>query len=544
MKAIVDIETDGLDPTQIFCIVARSYNTGDTRQWVGDECKEFGDWSKRIDTFIMHNGVSFDGPVLNKFTGSDIKIDQIRDTMIESQLFDPNREHNLKSWGNFFKHPKGEHNDFTQYSEQMLRYCYKDTAVTKETAVYLEENKDFSSQSYELERSVRSIIDQQQKNGFAFDIRNGTLLLSRLQDELDSYNKQAQEEIEPTIVELKTKTKTIPFNIGSSPQCADRLMKRGWKPSVFTDKGAVKMDEKVLESITHPDCKDLAVMFARYRLLVKRVAFLKAWVEACSDENRVHGKVFTLSTVTGRMSHSKPNMAQVPSVSSPYGKECRQLWTVSNPETHQLVGTDASGLEFRCLAHYINSKDFTNAVLEGDIHSYNQKKANLSTRDQAKTFIYALLYGAGPAKIGKIVGGRRKEGEKLLQDFQKEIPSLKKLRSQVDEASKGGSIKGLDGRMIKIRHQHAALNTLLQGGGAIICKQWLVEMDKEIRKTGLDAKLVASVHDEYQFEVAKPDIKKFTEITKSSIHRTTEILDLNIPLDSEYKVGNNWAETH
>ena len=139
------------------------------------------------------NGVSFDGPVLNKFTGSDIKIDQIRDTMIESQLFDPNREHNLKSWGNFFKHPKGEHNDFTQYSEQMLRYCYKDTAVTKETAVYLEENKDFSSQSYELERSVRSIIDQQQKNGFAFDIRNGTLLLSRLQDELDSYNKQAQE---------------------------------------------------------------------------------------------------------------------------------------------------------------------------------------------------------------------------------------------------------------------------------------------------------------------------------------------------------------
>ena len=182
--------------------------------------------------------------------------------------------------------------------------------------------------------------------------------------------------------------------------------------------------------------------------------------------------------------------------------------------------------------------------MEGDIHSYNQKKANLSTRDQAKTFIYALLYGAGPAKIGKIVGGRRKEGEKLLQDFQKEIPSLKKLRSQVDEASKGGSIKGLDGRMIKIRHQHAALNTLLQGGGAIICKQWLVEMDKEIRKTGLDANLVASVHDEYQFEVAKPDIKKFTEITKSSIHRTTEILDLNIPLDSEYKVGNNWAETH
>ena len=124
------------------------------------------------------------------------------------------------------------------------------------------------------------------------------------------------------------------------------------------------------------------------------------------------------------------------------------------------------------------------------------------------------------------------------------MPSLRILRSNIQEAAKEGNIKGLDGRRLQIRHEHAALNTLLQGAGAIVCKQWLVEMDKKIRKAGLDAKLVASVHDEYQFEVAKPDIKRFSQITKDAIYKTQKVFDFKCELDSDYKVGNNWAETH
>jgi len=244
------------------------------------------------------------------------------------------------------------------------------------------------------------------------------------------------------------------------------------------------------------------------------------------------------------MAHHKPNMAQVPAVYSPYGKECRSLWTVSNPETHQLVGTDASGLELRCLAHYLDSKLFTEEVLTGDIHTANQKAAGLKTRDQAKTFIYAFLYGAGATKIGKIVGGSSRIGRELIEKFLKNIPPLKELRTNIQEAAQSGMIKGLDGRRLHIRSDHAALNTLIQGAGAVVCKQWLVEMDKRIRRSGLDAKLVASVHDEYQFEVAKPDVESFGKITKEAISSTQEILNFKCDLDSSHKVGSNWSETH
>ena len=318
-------------------------------------------------------------------------------------------------------------------------------------------------------------------------------------------------------------------------------MELGWKPTRYTDKDNIIVNEDVLSRIKKiPE----AEMFNRYFLLQKRTGLLKAWIKECDENDRVHGKVLTLRTVTGRMAHHSPNMAQVPAGYSPYGKECRELWTVSNPETHQLVGTDASGLELRCLAHYMDDASFTNEVLTGDVHTANQRAAGLKTRDQAKTFIYAFLYGAGAAKIGKVVGRGSGAGQQLIKKFLTNMPALRVLRSNIKEAAKRGYIKGLDGRLLQIRYEHAALNTLLQGAGAIICKQWLVEMDRRITKAGLDVQLVASVHDEYQFEVARPDIQRFTQITKDAMYQTQKVFSFRCDLDSDYKVGNNWAETH
>ncbi len=245
------------------------------------------------------------------------------------------------------------------------------------------------------------------------------------------------------------------------------------------------------------------------------------------------------------MAHHGPNMAQVPAIYSPYGKECRSLWTVSNTDTHSLVGTDASGLEIRCLAHYMDNAKFTDIVLSGDVHTANQQAAGLKTRDQAKTFIYAFLYGAGAAKIGKIVGGDADVGQRLISKFLSNMSALKVLRENIQERIKDhNTIRGLDGRMLYIRSPHAALNTLIQGAGAIICKQWLIQMDKRINQLGIDAKLVASVHDEYQFEVLKSDVKRFTKITKESMWDTQRIFNFKCDLDCDYKIGKTWAETH
>jgi len=170
--------------------------------------------------------------------------------------------------------------------------------------------------------------------------------------------------------------------------------------------------------------------------------------------------------------------------------------------------------------------------------------AGLSNRDQAKTFIYAFLYGAGPAKIGTVVGAGAKRGQQLITNFLRNMPQLKRLRDNITKASQVGTVKALDGRQLHIRSSHASLNTLLQGAGAIICKQWLVHMDERIRAKGIDAKLVASVHDEYQFEVSKKDTTIFGQITKDAMKDTEATLNVKCPLDCEYKVGNTWAETH
>jgi DNA polymerase I-like protein with 3'-5' exonuclease and polymerase domains len=542
-RAIVDIETDGLDATKIHCIVASSFDGKQKEVWVEDECYQFGQWSKQIDQFIMHNGISFDAPILNRLTGSNIKLSQVRDTLIESQLYNPIRDggHSLQSWGERLGYNKGDYNDFTTFSKEMLEYCQRDTELTRKVASVLSgEGSSFSDRSYELERKVRAIVDQQERNGFAFNIKQATIFLAQLEDEQYKLEEQAQEMFEPTKVELKTKTKYIPFNIASRKQIADRLIEKGWKPKKFTDKGNIIVSEEILSKLNMPE----AQMFSRYFLLQKRTGLLKSWIQECEEDDRVRGRVMTLRTVTGRMAHNSPNMAQVPATYSPYGKECRELWTVSNPDTHVLIGTDASGLELRCLAHYMNDSNFTKEVLTGDVHTANMKAAGLTNRDQAKTFIYAFLYGAGPAKIGKVVGGSAKHGKILITRFLKNMPALDRLRKMVTKASESGTVKALDGRLLHIRSPHASLNTLLQGAGAIVCKQWLVYMDERIRSEGIDAKLVASVHDEYQFEVSKEDTEVFGQITKDAMKETEETLDMRCPLDCEYKVGNTWAETH
>ena len=430
----------------------------------------------------------------------------------------------------------------------MLEYCKQDVNVTQKLGMALEEEgKDFSDRSYNLERQVRSIVDKQQENGFAFDIMGAMILEANLSDELYKLEEKAQDMF-PAKVEKRVSEKTgkplkdkiTEFNIASRIHIAERLEEMGVKFTEHTETGRAVINETVLDRIDLPE----AQMFSRYFLLQKRTGLLRSWIQECSDQDRVHGRVLTLRTITGRMAHHKPNMAQVPAVYSPYGKECRELWTISNPDTYQLVGTDASGLELRCLAHYMGDEKFTNEVLTGDVHTANQKAAGLQTRDQAKTFIYAFLYGAGPSKIGTVVGGSWAEGEELIAKFLKNMPKLNTLRNNVAKAAMSGKITGLDGRKLHIRHEHAALNTLLQGAGAIVCKQWLVEMDRMIWEHGLDAKLVASVHDEYQFEVAKPDIDSFTKVTKEAMKTTQEILNFKCDLDCDYKVGNNWAETH
>jgi DNA polymerase-1 len=554
MKCILDIETNGFlnEATNVHCIVAYDIDGKKPYVFKGDECRvRFPNFARNVSQFIMHNGLSFDAPMLNKLCGTKIKDNSILDTLILSQLFNPMRDggHSLESWGERFEFPKGSIENFDYYTEDMLEYCKQDVNITYKLYNYLkEEGSKFSKRSIDLEHRIRKIINDQENFGFYLDIPYATTFMASLQDRSQNIYNQLQEVFPPIVTTGRVHKRSgkplkdiiEPFNPASRKQIGERLMELGWEPTKKTDKGNVIVDEDVLSTIDMDEAK----LISEYLLLQKRHTQIASWVEAVKTDGRVHGRVLTLRTVTGRMAHTSPNMAQVPAVYSPFGKECRSCWTVQNPETHSLVGTDASGLELRGLAHFMDDQNFVNEILNGDVHTANQKMAGLQNRDQAKTFIYALMYGAGAAKIGLIVGGNSKTGENLISKFMRNMPKFNLLKKKLTEASESGMIRGLDGRLLHIRSSHASLNTLIQGSGAVICKQWLVQMIDKIQESGVDAKLVASVHDEYQFEVANDDTEKFGEITNTAIKEVQDIYDLKCPLDSEFKIGKNWAETH
>lgn len=547
-RLAVDIETDDLNATVIHCIAAEDVDSGQVFTFHGDSVSSFPALAEQYDMFIMHNGISFDAPVLNRLTGSNIKLNQVRDTLILSQLIDPSIDggHSLDAWGSRLGFPKLEFSDFSTFSDEMLKYCVNDVRLTVKLYTHLVSKlKKFSAKSIQLEHTIRAIVDQQERNGFKLNIREASCLVAKLSEEASQIEEEMQQIFPPIVEERysektgnRLKDKVTVFNPGSRQQIADRLMEKGWKPVNFTPTGHPIVDEGTLNNVQIPEAQKIA----HYLLLQKRVSQIKSWLDVVQDDGKVHGRVITLKAITGRMAHHSPNMAQIPAVYSPYGKECRAVWTTTSPK-YKLLGCDASSLELRCLAHYMGDASFTEEVVGGDIHTANQKMAGLQTRDQAKTFIYALIYGAGPAKIGSIVGGGAKEGKIIMDRFMRNMPALQQLRDRVDNASGSGYIRGLDGRLLKVRHQHAAVNLLLQGAGAIICKEWLRQITLMAQRD-FNYHLVASIHDEYQFEVQEDQAERFGFLTMTAMKRVEKELSVNCPLDSEYKIGNNWAETH
>ena len=444
---------------------------------------------------------------------------------------------------------------FDRPIEQLLEhYCIRDVDVLEKTYVFLTnslESKGFSEESVELEHQVAAIIAQQERNGFKLDTIHATCLLTDLKTKMAGIYEQMQERWPPVTLERvsektgkRLKDEIVTFNPGSRKQIGEKLQELGWKPKKFTETGQPIVDEVVLMDVNIPEAK----LIAQYLLLQKRIAQVESWLEAIGADGRVHGKVITNGAVTGRMTHSKPNMAQIPNAGSLYGPECRQCWTVEDGNV--LVGCDASGLELRMLAHFMKDENYVRTVTEGsskegtDVHTVNQKAAGLETRDQAKTFIYAFLYGAGDSKIGSIVGGSARDGERLKNRFLEGTPSLQVLRNKVSIYATKGYVPGLDGRKIWVRSEHAALNSLLQGAGAIVMKKALVIFNDKIKANKWPVKLVANVHDEWQFEVPAQLAEVTGEAAKQSIIEAGLFYKLRCPLDGEYKYGANWRETH
>tara|TARA_R110002167_G_scaffold10085_2_gene46466 strand:+ start:1474 stop:3327 length:1854 start_codon:yes stop_codon:yes gene_type:complete len=558
------------------------------------------------DVVIGHNSIRFDWPALLKMDKEGFLSNNppfVADTQVMAKCVYPDLKnhdfkeqavatryagsHSLKCWGmrlGIHKDSHGESEDWTTWSQEMQDYCEQDVRVTARLYEHLIKLAP-SKEAIMLEHQFAQEIHQQVRNGFPFDEAKAALLAAKLMTRRVDLSSELQALFEPTVVETKSpigwsievegktyealtktalktvlkdaglkqslatnaerkgnKTKTTPFNPGSRDQIAARLMKQGWKPAAYEGKRPA-INEAVLKDIGTP----AALKLLEYLLVQKRLGALaegkNSWMTMVRN-GRIHGNVDTLGAYSGRCSHSKPNLGQIPASRAPYGSECRELFKA--PDNKVLVGADASGIELRVLAHYLSKwdkGDYAKTIVEGDIHTANQEAAGLTTRDEAKKFIYMWLYGAGDKAIGEIVDGGEREGRNLKEQFLRKIPAVGSLMKAIDQVVKRSStIVALDGRVLPARKAFSALNLLCQSAAAIIMKKSLVLFAKSANPD--DYEMHGNVHDEVQFSCDADKADELGKLFVDSITKAGEALGVRCPLDGEYKVGKNWKETH
>ena len=701
-RVIVDIEANGLHPTKLWCLVAKDIDTLEIFKFKPsspfsghDDWKDdFLKFVPEVGTWIGHNLIGYDVPHMNRLLGTDIKVQDIVDTLVLSRLFrpvSPFKEqmrklkgdtrlggHSLDAWGARLKFPKIKFNQWDMYTEEMLEYCVRDVEVNHKVYDILETEKEgFSTYSIRLEHKVAHLLHLQQVNGFYLDqdkakklVEETEVLLAEMTKELHDifppipkivraryipkYNKDGEMSAVSTKILEKHKNQTdlvcedngngsydlgrlVPFNPGSGPQIAERLLGIGWSPKVFTDKKNPKTDKVTLADaidellIDNPEMQELRHL-ANYNIVADRNQKAKKWLELVEEDGRVHGNINPIGAGTHRCSHYNDNMANIASVttrSSPisdfgidfdfeqtfsrfddnkilvhhddkevtygvtgldgyFGWDSRDCWSVPDLDKNVLVGADASGIQLRALAHYMNDTAYTTKLLKDDIHTVHQHAAGIATRPIAKTFIYAWLLGAGDEKIGLIVGvspdeyealfdyaekvqvwgkpmleyvvnslrrkGRKAtkkltatiiKGFKVKEQFLDRTPALKHLKKVViPEASKKGYLTGIDGRRLWIPSEHLAMSMYLQGFEAVIMKVAMCIYSKELEVLGIPFKQVGFVHDEFQIETKREFADIVGKTVVKAIVEAGEQMNSNCPLDGEYKVGNSWAQTH
>lgn len=586
MRAIFDIETNGFlsVATKIHSIVIKDIDTGKVYSYSKDEIGRGLYILSGANLLVGHNILKFDLPVIEKLYPQYELNGEVLDTLICSRLIWTNRKeldfrlkelplklagrHSLESWGYRLGLRKGDYakeNDFSEWTPEMQKYCERDVEVNYELFKLIEKQK-YSQEAIQLEHEFAKCIIQQEAHGFHFDVASAKKLYAslakrrlELEETLASSFPNWQKFTGTFVPKRDNKTlgykKDVPikrytevkFNPNSRDHISDRLMNKGWKPKLYTPDGKPKVDESVLSKLDYPEAKVLAEHF----LIQKRIGQLaegaNAWLKL-EQQGKIYGQVITNGANTGRCTHQKPNVAQTPSTNVPYGKECRSLFIA--PDGYVLIGCDASGIELRCLAHYLarfDSGNFARDLLEGDVHSANQKAIGLPTRDLAKRVIYGVVYGIGDKRLGEVVGGTSAKGKEVKQKLFANLPALKTLRDNVIiKAKNQGYILGLDKRRLIPRSEHSSLNLLIQSAGALIMKMATVILHKKLKDKNYDndVQMVAHIHDELQLQCKHAISNEIGEIAKQSIIEAGIYFNFKCPLDAEFKVGGTWAQTH
>jgi DNA polymerase I-like protein with 3'-5' exonuclease and polymerase domains len=595
---VFDIETDGLLPelTTIhsLCLYDTDTNTlTSCADHEGYSTIQEGLSLLKASPFICgHNIQAFDLPAIKKVYPDWRPSGQYMDTLIVTRLIWPEiiawdvtnkrvpshckGKHSLEAWGHRLKVYKGDYGkteSWAKWSPEMQKYCEQDVMATV-ALLHRIEKENYSEQAIKLEHDFAAIIRQQEANGVCFNYAKAYQMAMELEKEVTLL----AQEITATTPTLK---KTVPFTpkrdnkakgwvagqtinrvheIPFNPNSRDHIAKffkkvYGWEPVELTPTERPKISGDILRDLPYKEAAVMAKYLDANKLLSTIYVGDGAWLKL-QRNNKIYGKMITNGCLTGRCSHYGPNLGNIPSPRSYRGGECRELFYA--PEGMVMVGADASQIELRCLAHYLYRYDqgeYTNAIMLGDIHTFNQQKAGLPDRDSAKRFIYALNYGAGQAKLGSIVvpdAGpieQLRVGKQMKQNFLYSTKGFKELLDTLEATLLSrGYLTGLDGRRLVPRESYRGLNTLLQSAGAVIMKQANVffweKMGTMVGDDYARVVQVLNVHDEIQLYAPVNLGDQIGQMLVDSIRETTQYFKLKCPMDGQYKIGKTWHDTH
>lgn len=583
MRLAFDIETDGLlrGLTKIHCIVARNIDTDEEYRWDNGDIKKGLAFLLTADELWGHNIIGYDYQAIREIYPKWVYRGLTYDTLILSRLFFTDLldrdfrsrpanmpanlygRHSLESWGHRLGVHKSEfgkslEGDWSTYTPEMLEYCAQDVVVSVAVSKMFQSKLEIYKDCIDTEHRIADLMAWQERMGFPFDVDKAHQLESKLRTELDSISEEMRNTF--TFVDggqFTPKRDNGPrgYVAGSamcklkefSPTSRDHIAWafetfRNWEPKERTASGRAKIDDSVLKEIGTEE----ALKFSRILELQKHLGQLSegknAWLKQERNGRIHHGCV--LATNTGRMAHLKPNLAQVPSA-----HEYRELFYAGKGRVQ--VGADASGLELRCLGHYLAPFDggkFAKEVVEGDIHTALAEIYG-TDRKSGKGVTYCLIYGGGDMKLGLTAGASKRhasaKGKEIRKRIMEGLDGFAELSKAVQSRAEGDVLRGLDGRPIRLQgKRHAALNYLLQSCGAVICKQWLIRSYGLMQEAGIDFTPLAFVHDELQVSVPPDQATMAGELTLMAMKDVQQTVNFRCALDAEFKSGNSWAACH
>lgn len=476
-----DIETDGLDPSVVWCAAIADHHTGHVKGYGPGRLAEFLSDLDRYNCITGHNCIGYDLPVLRRLL-SYVPRQGVRiwDTLIQSRLQRPNRTsppqakgspapHSVEAWAYRVGERKVEHDDWSHYSEDMLHRCKEDTRIQCKIGAALDAEGKGEGWEKALRLSMRLFhyLQLQQEQGWQVDdahIDRSLVRLHRWIDRIDGWVNdrlplvvEAEEHkvsgeygwvrkpflksgkyakvVEDWIARVGPSTVGGPFSrinfrrlsLDKSEEVKDYLLHIGWEPTEWnTNNNGDKTSPKLSKNDEF-----VGVQGGLGKLIVKRVqckqraGILEGWKAVVTDKQKIHGRVVGLAS-TGRAKHNI--IVNVPGTHAFFGAQMRSVFTASPGMV--MVGVDSKGNQLRQLAARVNDASFTDHVLHHDIHAYNAELLG-SSRTVAKNFFYGFLFGAQPPKIAKTVGCSIDQARDYMSRYEGKLPGLVELKERL-----------------------------------------------------------------------------------------------------------------